>query len=210
VARQAALSAEFHAGSLGTLPALASAFSDKLALEFGDGGQHRRQQTALRTPGIPQGIAPVSRLRSSSSSQHRPGGGPSTHPTSSRWSVPARYSRTASSSNDKMLKSKLRRQPQIPTRSAKMPPICDPLQVSPWIAMSLLQKAIRRGRKDLALRATATLLHVSPERLWRRIGCVAFEDIGVADLDAVAMATAALAGKRFRASLGGESCLYHS
>jgi putative transposase len=25
---------------------------------------------------------------------------PSTHPTSSRWSVPARYSRTASSSND--------------------------------------------------------------------------------------------------------------
>jgi hypothetical protein len=27
--------------------------------------------------------------RSSSSNQHRPGGGPSTHPTSSRWSVPA-------------------------------------------------------------------------------------------------------------------------
>jgi hypothetical protein len=32
--------------------------------------------------------------------QHRPGGGPSTHPTSTRWSVPARYSKTASSSND--------------------------------------------------------------------------------------------------------------
>jgi hypothetical protein len=28
------------------------------------------------------------------------GGGPSAHPTSSRWSVPARYSRTASSTND--------------------------------------------------------------------------------------------------------------
>jgi hypothetical protein len=43
---------------------------------------------------------PVSRWRSTSSNQHRLGGGPSTHPTSSRWSVPARYSRTASSSND--------------------------------------------------------------------------------------------------------------
>ena len=43
---------------------------------------------------------PVSRWRSSSSNQHRLGGGPSTHPTLSRWSVPARYSRTASSSND--------------------------------------------------------------------------------------------------------------
>jgi hypothetical protein len=31
-------------------------------------------------------------------------------------------------------------------------PTCDPLQVSPWIAMSLLQKAIRRGRNDLARR----------------------------------------------------------
>ena len=66
------------------------------------------------------------------------------------------------------------------------PPICDPLKVSPWIAMSLLQKAIRRGEERLALRAAATLLHVSPERLWRRCGCIAFEDIGVADLDTVA------------------------
>jgi hypothetical protein len=27
-------------------------------------------------------------------------------------------------------------------------PPCQPLQVFPWIAMSLLQKAIRRGRKE--------------------------------------------------------------
>jgi hypothetical protein len=83
-------------------------------------------------------------------------------------------------------------------------PICDPLKVSPWIAMSALQKAIRRGEEHLALRAAATLLRVSPERLWRRCGCIAFEDIGVADLDTVAIVTAALAGKRFRTSLGGE------
>ena len=47
-------------------------------------------------------------------------------------------------------------------------PSCETLTVSPWVAMSLLQKAIRRGRKDLALRAAATLLKGSPERLWRR------------------------------------------
>ena len=58
----------------------------------------------------------------------------------------------------------------------------NPLNISPWLAMSLMQKAIRRGRDELALRAAATLLHVSPDRLWRRLCVTAFEDIGVADL----------------------------
>ena len=79
-----------------------------------------------------------------------------------------------------------------------------PLPISPWVAMSLLQKSLRRGRTDLALQAAATLLHASPDRLWRRLGAVAFEDIGVADLSAVYLATAALAGKRVRAGMGGE------
>ena len=57
-------------------------------------------------------------------------------------------------------------------------PLCDTLTVSPWVAMSLLQKAIRRGEERLALRAAATLL-LSPDRLWRRCGCIAFEDVGV-------------------------------
>jgi hypothetical protein len=34
-------------------------------------------------------------------------------------------------------------------------PICHPLKVSPWIAMSLLQKAIRRGQEHQALLAVA-------------------------------------------------------
>jgi hypothetical protein len=83
-------------------------------------------------------------------------------------------------------------------------PTCDPLNISPWIAMSLLQKAIRRGHEHLALRAAATLLRISPERLWRRCGCIAFEDVGVADLDTVAVVTSALSGKRYRENLGGE------
>jgi len=52
------------------------------------------------SPRDPVAGAPASRWRSSSSSPHRPGGEPSTHRTSSPWSVPAPPSRTASSSND--------------------------------------------------------------------------------------------------------------
>ena len=70
--------------------------------------------------------------------------------------------------------------------------------------MSALQKAIRRGHEQFALRAAATLLFLSPEQLWRRCGCIAYEDIGVADFETLSLVTAALAGKRFRAQLGGE------
>jgi hypothetical protein len=79
-----------------------------------------------------------------------------------------------------------------------------PLNVSPWLAMSLMQKAIRRGEQGIALRAAATLLRGSPDRLWRRCGVTAFEDIGVADIAVLADVTSALAGKTYRARLGGE------
>ncbi len=79
-----------------------------------------------------------------------------------------------------------------------------PIACSPWVAMSLLQKAIRRGREDLAQSAAATLLRDAPERLWRRCGVIAFEDIGVADLVTAGKVIAALGGKAFRAKLGGE------
>src|SRR4051794_17772367 len=82
------------------------------------------------------------------------------------------------------------------------PPVT--LIASPWVAMSCLQKAIRRGRRELALKAAATLLQQSPGRLWRRLACIAFEDVGLGDLELVALATAAMAGKRTRAPLGGE------
>lgn len=83
-------------------------------------------------------------------------------------------------------------------------PKLTPLRISPWLAMSLLQKAIRRGESEWAQRAAATLLLIAPERLWRRCGAAAFEEIGVADFEAVSLVTAALAGKRYRATVGGE------
>lgn len=82
---------------------------------------------------------------------------------------------------------------------------CAPsLEVSPWVAMSALQKGIRRGDESLALQAAATLLQKSPESLWRRCGGIVFEDVGLGDLEALSLVTAALGGKRFRATLGGE------
>ena len=83
-------------------------------------------------------------------------------------------------------------------------PTPEPLDINPWLAMSLLQKAIRRGRNDLAQRAAATLLWTSPDRLWRRLGIIAVEDVGLGDLAAVRLVVPALVGKRARADLGGE------
>ena len=95
---------------------------------------------------------------------------------------------------------------QLARRIAARPaiPPVEPLPITVWQAMSLLQKAVRRGRTDFALKAAATLLLASPDRLWRRLGTIAFEDIGVADLDTLGLVTVALGGKRVRAKLGGE------
>src|SRR4051812_22498514 len=67
--------------------------------------------------------------------------------------------------------------------AAHTAPNLTPLPISPWVAMSALQKSIRRGDEEIALRAAATLIQQSPDRLWRRLGVGAFEDIGVADLE---------------------------
>jgi hypothetical protein len=88
--------------------------------------------------------------------------------------------------------------------NAGLTPRPTPVRISPWQAMSLLQKAIRRGRQELALQAASTLLDIAPDRFWRRAGVIAFEDIGVAGLTTAGVVTVALEGKRFRQRLGGE------
>jgi hypothetical protein len=84
------------------------------------------------------------------------------------------------------------------------PPTPRPMDASPWVAMSAMQKAIRRGREDPALSAAATLLRDAPDKLWRRVGCIAYEDVGLAALDTLGIATVSLSGKQARAILGGE------
>ena len=72
------------------------------------------------------------------------------------------------------------------------------------IASSGLQKAIRRGDTDAALRSAARLLEDDPARFWRRLVVIVFEDIGIADVDLVGQVPAVSGQKRWRAAHGGE------
>lgn len=57
--------------------------------------------------------------------------------------------------------------------------------LDPWIASSLLQKSIRRGETELALRAAYALLGSRGRNVWRRLVVIAFEDVGIGNLDAI-------------------------
>ena len=59
------------------------------------------------------------------------------------------------------------------------------LVTDPWVASSLLQKAIRRGDADLAERAAVSLYRRRGRGIWRRLCVIAFEDVGVGSVEAV-------------------------
>lgn len=82
-------------------------------------------------------------------------------------------------------------------------PLPEPLPISPWLASALLQKALRRGVFEFAVRAASTLLAVEPARLWRRLAGIAVEDVGIGDLAAVELLAASLSNKT-RRDLGGD------
>ena len=96
------------------------------------------------------------------------------------------------------------RQELLKPLSAHTPPPLVPLPTTVWIAASVMQKAIRRGEAAWALSAAATLLIESPDKLWRRLACIAVEDVGLADICAVGGMVGMMSGKRMRAALGGE------
>jgi hypothetical protein len=82
-------------------------------------------------------------------------------------------------------------------------PIPQPLAVDPWIASSMLQKSIRRGDADLAERAAITLHRLRGNGILRRFLVIAFEDIGVASIDALIKTTAACTAPSWRANIDG-------
>lgn len=73
-----------------------------------------------------------------------------------------------------------------------------------WIALSLLQKAIRRGDTAQALRAANFLHSFDYRTLWRRLVVIAWEDIGVGNPDLCFTVTAAAGSKRWREAYGGD------
>jgi hypothetical protein len=66
-----------------------------------------------------------------------------------------------------------------------------------WVARSCLQKAIRRGNEELAVRALANLFLHDPRAIWRHLIIIALEDVGLADVGAVAEIIAAKSQHQF-------------
>jgi hypothetical protein len=78
-----------------------------------------------------------------------------------------------------------------------------PIAADPWIVSSLLQKSIRRGEADIAQRAAFTFFKARGSAIWRRLMVIAFEDVGVANIDAIAAVVAASSNAGLRKSCGG-------
>ena len=60
-----------------------------------------------------------------------------------------------------------------------------PLNADRYIAMSLLQKAIRRGEFGFAFSSALTLLNLNDRAFWKRMCVIVFEDIGIANIDLI-------------------------
>jgi hypothetical protein len=68
-----------------------------------------------------------------------------------------------------------------------------------------MQKAIRRGDLYAARQAGRFLLEVKREHLLRRLNIIAAEDIGMGDIETVAITAACLASAKIRRDLGGDA-----
>jgi hypothetical protein len=79
-----------------------------------------------------------------------------------------------------------------------------PLQIDPWVASSLLQKAIRRGDVELAERAAITLHLHRGSGIWRRFLIIAFEDVGIGSVAALINTVVAATNRAWRTNNGGD------
>ena len=80
----------------------------------------------------------------------------------------------------------------------------EPLVADQWVVISLLQKSIRRGEVATAQRAAVTLFAQKGSAIWRRFMVIAFEDVGAASPDAVALTVAASTDPSWRKISGGD------
>ena len=80
----------------------------------------------------------------------------------------------------------------------------EPLLADQWVTISLLQKSIRRSEVETAQRAAFTLFAQKGSAIWRRFMVIAFEDVGAASPDAVAMSVAASTDSSWRRKSGGD------
>lgn len=81
-------------------------------------------------------------------------------------------------------------------------PAADNVLNDAWVAVSALQKSIRRGDKANALLATSFLIKHHADRFWRRLCIIAIEDIGIGDLDTIREVMLASGRKAWRQEMG--------
>ena len=73
-----------------------------------------------------------------------------------------------------LLKSEVEFIDRSPTLSPRKPLLCDQ-----WVALSAMQKSIRRGDSLTAQRALRTLYQHDPSSTWRWLLIIACEDVGI-------------------------------
>jgi hypothetical protein len=83
-------------------------------------------------------------------------------------------------------------------------PAPKPFDADHWVVNSLLQKSIRRSEAEVAQRAALTFLRQRGSAIWRRFVIIAFEDIGAASPDVVAITVAASMDANWRKWSGGD------
>lgn len=74
-----------------------------------------------------------------------------------------------------------------------------------WRAASAMQKAIRQGNADLAVRMVYALWGLDPKYVWRRLCTVAIEDIGIGDVRLTAAMMWVSGKEKWRISHGGDA-----
>ena len=80
----------------------------------------------------------------------------------------------------------------------------EPIGADPWIVSSLLQKSIRRGETAIAQQAALTFFRQRGSAIWRRFMVIAFEDVGVGNIDALTTVVAAGSDAGLRKACGGD------
>lgn len=73
-----------------------------------------------------------------------------------------------------------------------------------WVCASAMQKAVRRGQKEMAIKAGMALLSLKPTQLWSRLAIIVQEDIGSANIVLVGMVLWVSGKKAWRSSHGGD------
>ena len=77
-----------------------------------------------------------------------------------------------------------------------------------WVYVSALQKAIRRGRSEIAAMCAESLSAIDPAYFWRRLPTIALEDVGFGNKVACAIVLEAAKSGAFRRKLGERQVLF--